>query len=141
MLLAERFGMLHTDENGEKAAVYHPQNGLGCYGALAYLIETYAGALPTWMAPGKVRFPRRSRIVLLTTAGSGSQAHRAGLPCDGRYPQRKIGRRSAMRRWKIPICSSSATRDISQAPSPAATADISLGAMTLDAFAAVLRTL
>ena len=58
MLLAAKFGMYYTDENGEKALPYiiH-RTSLGCYErTLAYLIETYAGALPTWMAPEQVRF-------------------------------------------------------------------------------------
>ncbi len=57
MLLAERFGMYYIDENGEKALPYiiH-RTSLGCYErTLAYLIEEYAGALPTWMAPEQVR--------------------------------------------------------------------------------------
>lgn len=57
MLLAEKFGMYYIDENGEKALPYiiH-RTSLGCYErTLAYLIETYAGALPTWMAPEQVR--------------------------------------------------------------------------------------
>ena len=58
MLLAERFGMYYIDENGEKALPYiiH-RTSIGCYeSTLAYLIEEYAGALPTWMAPEQVRF-------------------------------------------------------------------------------------
>lgn len=58
MLLAEKFGMYYVDENGEKKLPYiiH-RTSLGCYErTLAYLIETYAGALPTWMAPEQVRF-------------------------------------------------------------------------------------
>ena len=57
MLLAERFGMYYIDEKGEKALPYilH-RTSLGCYErTLAYLIEKYAGALPTWMAPEQVR--------------------------------------------------------------------------------------
>jgi len=57
MLLAERFGMYYTDSNGEKKLPYiiH-RTSLGCYErTLAYLIETYAGALPCWMAPEQVR--------------------------------------------------------------------------------------
>ena len=48
MLLAEKFGMYYVDENGEKKLPYiiH-RTSLGCYErTLAYLIETYAGALP-----------------------------------------------------------------------------------------------
>ena len=57
MLLAQRYGMVYTDKDGEKKTPYiiH-RTSLGCYErTLAYLIETYAGALPTWMAPEQVR--------------------------------------------------------------------------------------
>ncbi len=57
MLLAQRFGMYYTDKDGEKKLPYiiH-RTSLGCYErTLAYLIETYAGALPTWMSPEQVR--------------------------------------------------------------------------------------
>ena len=57
MLLAEKFGMYYIDENGEKKLPYiiH-RTSMGCYErTLAYLIEEYAGALPTWMAPEQVR--------------------------------------------------------------------------------------
>jgi threonyl-tRNA synthetase len=57
MLLAQRFGMEYTDENGEKKTPYiiH-RTSLGCYErTLAYMIEKYAGALPCWLAPEQVR--------------------------------------------------------------------------------------
>ena len=57
MLLAEKFGMEYVDEDGQKKNPYiiH-RTSLGCYErTLAYLIEKYAGALPTWMAPEQVR--------------------------------------------------------------------------------------
>ncbi len=57
MLLAEKFGMYYTDSDGQKKLPYiiH-RTSLGCYErTLAYLIETFAGALPTWMAPEQVR--------------------------------------------------------------------------------------
>ena len=57
MLLAERYGMYYTDKDGEKKLPYiiH-RTSLGCYErTLAYLIETYAGALPTWLSPEQVR--------------------------------------------------------------------------------------
>ena len=57
MLLAKRFGMYYIDENGEKALPYiiH-RTSLGCYErTLAYLLEEYAGALPTWMMPTQVK--------------------------------------------------------------------------------------
>jgi threonyl-tRNA synthetase len=55
--LAERFGMTYTDSNGEKQypIVLH-RTSIGCYErTLALLIEKYAGALPTWLAPVQVK--------------------------------------------------------------------------------------
>jgi len=57
MLLAEKFGMYYTDSDGQKKLPYiiH-RTSMGCYErTLALLIEKYAGALPTWMAPEQVR--------------------------------------------------------------------------------------
>ena len=57
MLLAEKFGMYYTDSDGEKKLPYiiH-RTSLGCYErTLAYLIEEYAGAFPTWLAPTQVK--------------------------------------------------------------------------------------
>ncbi len=57
MLLAEKFGMYYVDADGKKKLPYiiH-RTSLGCYErTLAYLLETYAGALPTWLAPEQVR--------------------------------------------------------------------------------------
>ncbi|MBE6718162.1 MAG: threonine--tRNA ligase [Ruminococcaceae bacterium] len=57
MLLAEKFGMYYTDSDSQKKLPYiiH-RTSLGCYErTLAFLIEKFAGALPTWMAPEQVR--------------------------------------------------------------------------------------
>ncbi len=57
MLLAEKFGMEYVDSDGQMKRPYiiH-RTSLGCYErTLAYLIEKYAGALPTWMAPVQVK--------------------------------------------------------------------------------------
>ena len=57
MLLAKQFGMEYVDADGQKKTPYiiH-RTSLGCYErTLAYLIEEYAGALPTWMAPEQAR--------------------------------------------------------------------------------------
>lgn len=51
--LAERFDMTYIDKNGEKKRPYiiH-RSSIGCYErTLAMLIEKYAGAFPTWLAP------------------------------------------------------------------------------------------
>jgi len=56
-LLAEKFGMEYTDKDGVKKNPYiiH-RTSIGCYErTLAYLIEKYAGAFPTWLAPTQVK--------------------------------------------------------------------------------------
>ncbi len=56
-LLAEQFDMYYIDENGEKVRPYiiH-RTSIGCYErTLAWLIEKYAGAFPTWPSPEQVR--------------------------------------------------------------------------------------
>ena len=55
--IAEQFDMYYIDKNGEKKRPYiiH-RTSMGCYErTLAWLIEKYAGAFPTWLAPEQVR--------------------------------------------------------------------------------------
>ena len=57
MLLAEKFGMYYTDSDDKQKLPYiiH-RTSMGCYErTLALLIEKYAGAFPTWLAPVQVR--------------------------------------------------------------------------------------
>lgn len=57
MLLAKKFGMEYVDADGQKKNPYiiH-RTSLGCYErTLALLIEKYAGAFPTWLAPTQVK--------------------------------------------------------------------------------------
>jgi threonyl-tRNA synthetase len=57
-LLAEKFGMEYVDSDGQKKNPYiiH-RTSIGCYErTLALLIEKYAGAFPTWLAPVQVKF-------------------------------------------------------------------------------------
>ncbi|MEG1028099.1 MAG: threonine--tRNA ligase, partial [Oscillospiraceae bacterium] len=52
-MLAEKFGMEYADADGQKKNPYiiH-RTSIGCYErTLALLIEKYAGAFPTWLAP------------------------------------------------------------------------------------------
>lgn len=54
---AQKFGMVYTDENGNKVSpwIIH-RTSMGCYErTLAWLIEHYAGKFPTWMCPEQVR--------------------------------------------------------------------------------------
>jgi len=52
-MIAEKFGMVYTDKDGVKRnpIIIH-RTSIGCYErTLAYLIEKYAGAFPTWLSP------------------------------------------------------------------------------------------
>ena len=145
MLLAERFGMYYTDENGEKKLPYiiH-RTSLGCYErTLAYLIEHYAGALPTWMAPEQVRFlPVTDRAVDYCkeqAAKLTAQGYRVTVDTRSEKIGKKI--RDAQME-KIPYMLVVGDRDIEAGTvSPRHRADGDLGAMTLDAFTAVLKAL
>ncbi|HEX2944893.1 MAG TPA: threonine--tRNA ligase [Clostridia bacterium] len=56
-LLAEKYGMVYVDRDGQKKYPYviH-RTSIGCYErTLALLIEKYAGALPIWLAPVQVK--------------------------------------------------------------------------------------
>ncbi len=57
MFLAERFDMTFVDKDGTKKRPYiiH-RTSIGCYErTLAWLIEKYEGAFPTWLCPEQVR--------------------------------------------------------------------------------------
>ena len=57
MFLSKRYDMTYVDKDGEKKYPYiiH-RTSMGCYErTLAWLIEKYAGAFPTWLAPEQVR--------------------------------------------------------------------------------------
>jgi len=56
-MLAEKYGMVYVDRDGQKKYPYviH-RTSIGCYErTLALLIEKYAGAMPTWLAPVQVK--------------------------------------------------------------------------------------
>ena len=95
MLLAERFGMYYIDENGNKALPYiiH-RTSLGCYErTLAYLIEEYAGALPTWMMPEQVRFLPITDRAADYCAEQAKKLEDMGFRVEVDYRNEKIGRK------------------------------------------------
>ena len=143
MLLAERFGMYYIDENGEKKLPYiiH-RTSLGCYErTLAYLLETYAGALPTWMAPEQVRLlPVTDRAVDYCREQAAKLTNMGfRVTVDDR--SEKIGKKIRDGQMeKVPYMLIVGDRDIEAGTvSLRHRTDGDLGAMTLDAFAAQLR--
>ena len=143
MLLAEKFGMYYIDENGEKKLPYiiH-RTSLGCYErTLAYLIETYAGALPTWMAPEQVRFLPVTDRANDYCAEQAKKLFAQGYRVEVDYRNEKIGKKIREAQMeKVPYMVVVGDRDIENGTvSPRHRADGDLGAMTMDTFTAVLK--
>ena len=95
MLLAEKFGMYYIDENGEKALPYiiH-RTSMGCYErTLAYLIEEYAGALPTWLMDEQVRILPITDRAADYAKSVQEQLQMAGVRAKVDYRNEKIGKK------------------------------------------------
>ena len=143
MLLAERFGMYYIDENGEKKLPYiiH-RTSLGCYErTLAYLIEEYAGALPTWMAPEQVRFLPVTDRAADYCAEQARKLEDMGFRVSVDYRNEKIGRKIRDAQMeKVPYMVVVGDRDMENGTvSPRHRADGDLGAMSMDEFSALLK--
>ena len=143
MLLAERFGMYYIDENGEKKLPYiiH-RTSLGCYErTLAYLIEEYAGALPTWMAPEQVRFLPVTDRAADYCAEQAKKLEDMGFRVEVDYRNEKIGRKIRDAQMeKVPYMVVVGDRDMENGTvSPRHRADGDLGAMSVDEFSALLK--
>ena len=143
MLLAERFGMYYIDENGEKKLPYiiH-RTSLGCYErTLAYLIEEYAGALPTWMAPEQVRFLPVTDRAADYCAEQAKKLEDMGFRVEVDYRNEKLGRKIRDARMeKVPYMVVVGDRDMENGTvSPRHRADGDLGAMSMDEFSALLK--
>ena len=143
MLLAQRFGMYYIDENGEKALPYiiH-RTSMGCYErTLAYLLEEYAGALPTWMAPEQVRFLPVTDRAADYCADAAKALEAQGFRVEVDYRNEKIGKKIRDAQVeKVPYMVVVGDRDMENGTvSPRHRADGDLGAMSLDDFTALLR--
>ncbi len=143
MLLAAKFGMYYIDENGEKALPYiiH-RTSLGCYErTLAYLIEEYAGALPTWMAPEQVRFLPVTDRAADYCAQKAKVLESMGFRVEVDYRNEKIGKKIREAQLdKVPYMLVVGDRDMENGTvSPRHRADGDLGAMAFDEFVSVLK--
>ena len=143
MLLAEKFGMYYIDENGEKKLPYiiH-RTSMGCYErTLAYLIEEYAGALPTWMAPEQVRFLPVTDRASDYCADLARKLSDMGFRAEVDYRNEKIGRKIRDAQMeKVPYMLVIGDRDMENGTvSPRHRSDGDLGAMSFEDFTALLR--
>ena len=143
MLLAERFGMYYTDRDGSKKLPYiiH-RTSLGCYErTLAYLLETYAGALPTWMAPEQVRILTITDRAAEYADGIRAKLNAAGFRVtvdDSAETLRKKIRNGQME--KIPYMVILGDKDMeNQTVSVRYRNGDDLGSMSYEAFEAMLR--
>ncbi len=143
MLLAQKFGMYYIDENGEKVLPYiiH-RTSMGCYErTLAYLIEEYAGALPTWMAPEQVRVLPVTDRANDYAFGLKKSLTAQGFRVEVDERNEKIGKKIREAQLeKIPYMLVVGDRDMEAGTvSVRHRAEGDLGAMASEAFAAMLK--
>ena len=92
-MLAEKFGMEYTDTDGSKKNPYiiH-RTSIGCYErTLALLIEKYAGAFPTWLAPTQVQIIPVSEKHFDYAEKVAAQLKAAGIRAETDYRNEKLG--------------------------------------------------
>ena len=141
MLLAEKYGMYYIDSDGQKKLPYiiH-RTSLGCYErTLAYLIEKYAGALPTWMAPEQIRILTiTDRAVEYAESVAKKLEDKYRLTIDTSSNTLKYKIRSAQLE-KIPYMLILGDKDIENGTVSVRTrTGEDLGALSLDAFEALI---
>ena len=91
--LGERLGMSYIDKDGNKKIpfVIH-RSSIGCYErTIAMLIEKYAGAFPTWLAPVQVKVLPLSDKYNDYTAKVVSELRNNGIRVEADYRTEKIG--------------------------------------------------
>ncbi len=142
MLLAKQFGMEYVDANGQKATPYiiH-RTSLGCYErTLAYLLEEYAGALPTWLAPVQVKVLPVTDRAEDYARQVAAKLEELGFRCEVDERSEKIGKKIREATLeKVPFMLVVGDRDMENGTvSPRRRSGEDLGAMGLDAFAALL---
>ena len=143
MLLARQFDMEYVDADGQKKTPYiiH-RTSLGCYErTLAYLIEEYAGALPTWMAPEQVRFLPVTDRAADYCAEVAKKLEAQGFRVEVDYRNEKIGKKIREATLeKIPYMLVVGDRDMEAGTvSVRHRSEGDLGAMSLEQFSAMLR--
>ncbi len=143
MLLARQFDMEYVDADGQKKTPYiiH-RTSLGCYErTLAYLIEEYAGALPTWMVPEQVRFLPVTDRAADYCAEVAKKLEAQGFRVEVDYRNEKIGKKIREAQLeKVPYMLVVGDRDMEAGTvSVRHRSEGDLGAMGLEQFSAMLR--
>ena len=140
--LAERFGMVYTDTDGQKKFPYviH-RTSIGCYErTLALLIEKYAGALPTWIAPVQVKVLPITDRAAEASVGIQKSLEQYGVRVETDLRNEKIGfkiREAQMQ--KVPYMLVMGDKEMEQGlVAVRSRKDGDLGTMTLETFRAKL---
>ena len=92
-LITERFGMEYVDSDGTKKYPYviH-RTSIGCYErTLALLLEKYAGALPTWLAPIQVKVLPISDHYMEYANSVSEELQKVGIRVEVDTRKEKIG--------------------------------------------------
>ena len=92
-LLAPRYDMFYIDQNGNKVRpnVIH-RTSIGCYErTLAWLVEKYEGAFPTWLCPEQVRVLPISEKFLDYANTVNAELRKAGVRTSVDERSEKIG--------------------------------------------------
>ena len=131
------------DADGSKKTPYiiH-RTSMGCYErTLALLIEKYAGALPTWMAPEQVRFLPVTDRAADYCAEQAKKLEDLGFRVEVDYRNEKIGKKIREAQLeKVPYMLVVGDRDMENGTvSPRHRSDGDLGAMSMEDFTALLK--
>ena len=142
-MLAEKFGMEYVDSDGQKKNPYiiH-RTSIGCYErTLALLIEKYAGAFPTWMAPVQVKLLPIADRHLDYIYEVKAKLEAAGIRCEVDDRSEKIGFKiRAAQLEKVPYMVIAGDKDIENGTiSVRSRHGGELGAMSAEEFLAKLN--
>jgi len=137
-MLAEKFGMEYVDRDGIKKNPYiiH-RTSIGCYErTLALLIEKYAGAFPTWLAPVQVKLLPIADRHFDYLYDVKKQLEAKGIRCEIDDRSEKIGFKiRAAQLEKVPYMLIAGDKDIeNHTVSVRSRKDGEKGAMSLDDF-------
>ena len=141
-MLAKNFGMEYVDKDGSKKNPYiiH-RTSIGCYErTLALLIEKYAGAFPTWLAPTQVKILPIADRHQDYCDEIKKQLLAKGIRCEVDYRSEKIGYKIREAQLeKIPYMLVVGDKDIEAGTlSVRSRKEGDKGAFTLEEFAALI---
>ena len=141
--LPAKFHLTYIDSNGEeKTPVVLHRAILGSLDRfMAYLIEETMGAFPTWLAPVQAKFLPVTDRANEYCEKLAAQLEEQGFRVEVDYRNEKIGRKIRdAQTEKVPYMVIVGDRDMENGTvSPRHRADGDLGAMSMDAFAALLK--